>query len=425
MGIVKDRGRWNYQKRVPKRFQHVDGRELVRIALRTDSRVEALAKAPQVERELFAYWEALDAGKDARAAERYEAAVRLAEMRGFAYRPVQEIASGPIEDIMARMEALVAGGRRPPTFEVEALLGGVNAPKVTISEALEDFFVLVRDRVLNKSPEQLRRYETSRRLSVRNFCEVVGDKALQEITRADALDFRFWWQERVIEGRDPGTANKHFGHLSDLVRTVSELRAIPVENHFAGLRLKVAPASEASPFSVTWIKSRLLAPDAFSGLGREARDVLLVMVNTGARPSEILGALAEDYALDLPVPHLRIRAREGRTLKTDHSRRDLPLLGVSLDAASRLAEAGGVKRYALKGNVWSATVNKYLTENGLRETPRHTAYSLRHSFEDRLLEAGVDDRIRAELMGHKYARPKYGVGGALETKRDMVARIAL
>ena len=48
--------------------------------------------------------------------------------------------------------------------------------------------------------------------------------------------------------------------------------------------------------------------------------------------------------------------------------------------------------------------HKFLTENDLRETPRHTAYSLRHSFEDRMLENGIDDRIRAELMGHKYAR---------------------
>lgn len=153
--------------------------------------------------------------------------------------------------------------------------------------------------------------------------------------------------------------------------------------------------------------------------------MLLIMVNTGARPSEILDALAEDIATDTAIPHLRVRAREGRALKTDHSRRDIPLLGVSLAAAKRLKVAGGAGRYAGKGNVWSATVNKYLTEHGLRETPQHTAYGLRHSFEDRLLEAGVDDRIRAELMGHKYARPKYGLGGALETKRDMVARIAI
>lgn len=425
MGIVIDRGRWYFQKRVPKRYQHVDGRGLVRIALRTDSKVEAMAKAPQVEREVFAYWEALDAGRDGGAAARYEAAVRLAQIRGFAFRSTDEIAAGPLHDLVARLESLVRNGTLAEPFEVAAVLGNVDVPKVTISEALEDFFPLAKDRLLNKSPAQVKRYETSRRLSVRNFCEVVGDKPLVEITRADAVVFRSWWQERVSEGRDPATANKHFGHLSDLVKTIADLRGLPMENPFKGLRLKAVASRESFPFSVPWIKTRMLAPGALDRLGQEARDVLLVMVNTGARPSEILGALPEDFMIDAAVPHLRIRAREGRTLKTDHSRRDLPLLGVSLEAAARLSAAGGAVRYAHKGNVWSATVNKFLTENGLRETPQHTAYSLRHSFEDRLLEAGVDDRIRAELMGHKYARPTYGIGGALETKRDMVARIAI
>lgn len=426
MGIVIDRGRWYFQKRVPKRFQHIDGRGLVRIALRTDSKVEAVAKAPQVEREVFAYWEALDAGRDAGAAARYDAAVRLAQIRGFAYRSTEEIAAGPLDDLMNRLEVLLGRDNTlAEPVEIAAVLGAVAPPVMTISEAMDDFFTLAKDRLLNKSPAQAKRYETSRRLSVRNFAEVVGDKPLAEITRADAVAFRSWWQERVAEGRDPATANKHFGHLSDLMKTIADLRAIPLENPFANLRLKTAAARDAFPFSAPWIKTRLLAPGALDGLGQEARDVLLVMVNTGARPSEILGALAEDFAIGATIPHLRIRAREGRTLKTDHSRRDVPLLGVSLAAATRLAEAGGAVRYAHKGNVWSATVNKFLTEHGLRETPQHTAYGLRHSFEDRLLEAGVDDRIRAELMGHKYARPKYGVGGALETKRDMVARIAI
>ena len=60
-----------------------------------------------------------------------------------------------------------------------------------------------------------------------------------------------------------------------------------------------------------------------------------------------------------------------------------------------------------------------------RETPKHTAYSLRHSFEDRMAEAAIDDRIRAELMGHKYARPDYGRGGSLETRQKAIERIAL
>jgi len=121
---------------------------------------------------------------------------------------------------------------------------------------------------------------------------------------------------------------------------------------------------------------------------------------------------------------LRIRANGERSLKTDQSERDIPLLGVSLDAARRMADLGGCS-YRGRSDVWSAVVNKHLTVNNLRETPNHKAYSLRHSFEDRLLEAGIDDRLRAELMGHKYDRPAYGRGGSMALRRDAIAKIAM
>jgi integrase len=70
-------------------------------------------------------------------------------------------------------------------------------------------------------------------------------------------------------------------------------------------------------------------------------------------------------------------------------------------------------------------VNKFLANNGLKETPDHTAYSLRHYVEDMLLSVGVDDRVRADILGHKYQRPVYGFGGGLPMRRDALAKIAL
>ena len=40
----------------------------------------------------------------------------------------------------------------------------------------------------------------------------------------------------------------------------------------------------------------------------------------------------------------------------------------------------GFSRYRDKSSNLSATLNKYLLENGLRPTKNHTVYSLRHSF---------------------------------------------
>lgn len=50
-------------------------------------------------------------------------------------------------------------------------------------------------------------------------------------------------------------------------------------------------------------------------------------------------------------------------------------------------------------------------------------YSLRHSFEDRMIAAGVDDRIRRDLFGHRLDRERYGKG-ALEHLQEIVQAVA-
>jgi hypothetical protein len=75
-----------------------------------------------------------------------------------------------------------------------------------------------------------------------------------------------------------------------------------------------------------------------------------------------------------------------RALKTKHSKRIIPLVGVSLEAFG--AFPNGFPRYADNPTL-SATINKYLRENGLLETAEHFLYSLRHSFEDRMLAGGM------------------------------------
>ena len=171
----------------------------------------------------------------------------------------------------------------------------------------------------------------------------------------------------------------------------------------------------------------ILAPGALDGLNDEARDILLAMVNTGAGPGEIIGL---EIATSASITNSRISKsgpNDVRSLKTAHGlrAREIPALGVSLAALRRLQAAGGCSRYRGKSSGWSATVGKYMRANGLLENERQVPYSLRHSFEDRLLDAVCDERIRADLMGHKYARPNYGAGGRLPRVTAEIAKIAL
>ena len=85
----------------------------------------------------------------------------------------------------------------------------------------------------------------------------------------------------------------------------------------------------------------------------------------------------------------------------------------------------GFPRYRNRENDLSATLNKYFKENSLFPTADHKIYSFRHSFEDRMKEANLDDELRRILMGHAIDRPRYGMGGSLEWRRDELLKIVL
>ncbi|MFN7057099.1 tyrosine-type recombinase/integrase, partial [Hyphomonas sp.] len=259
--------------------------------------------------------------------------------------------------------------------------------------------------------------------AVRNFVEVVGNKPIEAITRDDMLDFRQHWLERIEAGEvTPNSANKDLIHLGDVLKTVNTMKRLGLTLPLGELSFREGETRTRPPFSAEWIRNRLLAPGALSGLNDEARGLLLGMVNTGYRPSEGAGLTAKTIRLDAAVPHIAIEP-EGRQLKSAYARRVIPLTGVSLEAFRAFPE--GFPRYRESSAGLSATVNKYLKAHGLLETPAHSFYSLRHAFEDRMLAAGIDDRIRRDLFGHRLDRERYGKGASLEHVARLVREIAL
>jgi len=110
-----------------------------------------------------------------------------------------------------------------------------------------------------------------------------------------------------------------------------------------------------------------------------------------------------------------------REVKATASNRKIPLVGISLEAIK--SNPDGFPRYFDKDTLLSNTLMKYFRENGLLETNAHKIYSIRHSFEDRMLEAGLDYGLRCILMGHKNERPSYGDGGSMEYRRDELLKI--
>ena len=192
-----------------------------------------------------------------------------------------------------------------------------------------------------------------------------------------------------------------------------------------GLALADSAAKKRTrlPFSDSWIREKLLEPGALDGLNADARYILLGMVNTGYRPSEGAGLMPDEIKLEGKVPHILIQPNANRSLKNIHSERYIPLTGVSLDAFREMKN--GFPRYAANSATLSGTVNKYLSENKLLETPAHSLYGLRHSMEDRMLEAGIDERIRRDILGHGLKRERYGMGSTMEHVHGLLMQIAL
>ena len=423
MSIVK-RGTTHYlRKRVPRRYQPVEAREFILLSLHTDSETVAKAKADGVWAQMIDAWEAMLEGDKVDAEHRMDAAKELAAKRGFRWMQAKAVAGLPLEQLLDRVEAVGMGkDRRPKKQDSEAILGAAQPAKLTVTAALKAFWQIESIKTAGKSDDQIRRWENPRKKAVSNFIEVVSDKPIDQITTEDIFAFREWWAARVIKGEvSKGSANKDFIHLIAMFKAVARARDIKLKFSTEGLNFREDDKKQRPAFSSAWITDKLLAPGALDGLNAEARCIMLGMVNTGYRPSEGAMLTAAQIRLDANLPHIKIEP-VGRQLKSAYARRIIPLTGVSLEAFRQFPN--GFPRYA-DNPALSDTINKFLRENKLLQSEEHSLYSLRHSFEDRLLGAGVDERIRRDLMGHRLTRERYGEGATLEHLHAEVSRIAL
>ena len=96
---------YHLRKRVPARYLTVEPRAEVWISLKTDSRLEAGHKAPQVWAAILDSWEAKLGGMSVDAEQRYSAARTLAQARGYRFLPMASVAKLPLDQLVERIEA--------------------------------------------------------------------------------------------------------------------------------------------------------------------------------------------------------------------------------------------------------------------------------------------------------------------------------
>lgn len=400
-------GNFYYYRRVPVEVSHIDKRLHVKKSLKTDSLKLALQRVVSVNHEVEEYWKnLLQFGSD-NSTEKYKATVSISENMGFRYKTATEIAEGELGEILARIKKLESVG--VGNTEVEAaLLGAVEKPELTITDMLQEFWGLSAEEKIGKSGDQIRKWENPKKRAINNLIAVLGqNKAISKLDRSDVLDFRQYWSDRVAtDGMNPDTGNKDIGNLSNIFRTVTEAHRLPMENPFTALRLKGKGTGKRPPFTKHYVQDILLAPGTLDRLNEDARLAFYVAVDTGCGESEICGLLENEIVLTPPaehdrnrmfVPHIIIQQNDIRLLKVRHRKRKIPLVGVALWAMKQRPK--GFLSYRGRPDSLSGAINKFLKENGLKPTPEHTLYSLRHTFDDSLTEIETPERVQAELMG--------------------------
>ena len=198
---LKQRGnRYHYIRRVPTYVSKVDKRGIIRVTLKTDNIAIARKKRDQLEEADDLFWSALIVGNKEAALKRYQAAVERATLNGFTYLPASELAEqAPVSELLERVEAV------PDVKDVatlEAVLGGVSRPKVSLMDSF-DIYVseIAASEVASKSPSQRASWKKVKLRAVNNFTRIVGDIPLEDITRDQARKFYKWWLDRIVPAR--------------------------------------------------------------------------------------------------------------------------------------------------------------------------------------------------------------------------------
>jgi integrase len=420
-----DSGIYFYARKVPKMVQELDGRTVVRKDLGTRDEHTARTQARALNEANEALWASLLAGQNpANAWERYENATRIVAAHGFGYRPTAELlSSASLDEVLDRIEALKPHLGQKPV--VDAMLGTVPEPQIMLSEVWTKYAEHSTMTFMGMSENQMRKHRVPRERAVAYAVACIGDKALPDVTRQDVLKYRTWWEDKVrTEKLKADTINRSFSDMKGMLTVIDQRLQTDYHSVWDKTRVKATNATKADkrlPFANAYVEDVLLQPTALDELNFDARMIFYAMVETGLSPSEACNLRPEDIVLEHKIPHINLPEREDRRLKSDYRPRVIPLVGVSLWAFKQAP--GGFPRYHDKEDNLSTLVNRRLDDLKLRPSKAHQLYSLRHTFQDRILKAKALDRVQADLMGHEFERPAYGEGADLELKLEVLQSI--
>jgi len=280
-----------------------------------------------------------------------------------------------------------------------------------LAPALQAFFSerLITQR--NSSPQTIAAYRDTFRLLLAFAAEQTGKQPFElDLDDLDApLIGRFLHYLEEDRGNSPRTRNARLGAIHSFYRfaalehpehahTIARVMAIPTKRH---------EQNSVSYLNLTEIKALLAAPDQATWLGRRDHALLLLMIQTGVRVSELTGLCVRDVHLASGA-HIRILGKGRKKRATPLTRETVQILrqwlnersGEPEEALFPTRQGQPLSRYTV-----GALVSKHAATAAAGCPPlaakRVTPHTLRHTNAMLLRAKDVDIATIALWLGHE------------------------
>ena len=367
--LVRKRGIFYLQKRIPQQLTGHYGRTFVRKSLRTTDRLEASKLASQLVRGLEREW----------------------------------------NELLFTVSA---------TGSVYDLLHDKPIALPTLSVARETYCEM-------KGKADDRRFVRYTSRVVSEIVQLAGDKVINGYTRNDALLFRDSLLKREVSYN---TVKRNFECIRAIWNFAARESGVSDPNPFANMNYgNGAAAVKRMPIPIDDLRK---VQQLCYRKDDDIRWLIALLSDTGMRLAEAAGLAKEDVFLDTEIPHIRLCERPWRPIKTRSSERDVPLVGAALWAVKRAVESSPDEylfpRYCsddgCKADYASNSLNKWLRKhvpNGC------VVHSFRHSMRDRLRAVECPAEIIDQIGGWTTSGvgQQYGEGFTLKIIQRFVKQI--
>ena len=368
--LVRKRGIFYLQKRIPQQLIGHYGRTFVRKSLRTKDRLEASKLASQLVRGLEREW----------------------------------------NELLFSVSA---------TGSVYDLLHDKPIALPTLSEARKTYCEM-------KGRADDRRFVRYTSRVVSEIVQLAGDKVINGYTRNDALLFRDSLLKREVSYN---TVKRNFECIRAIWNFAAGENGVSDPNPFANMNYgNGAAAIKRMPIPIDDIRK---VQQLCYQRDDDIRWLIALLSDTGMRLAEAAGLAREDVFLDTEIPHIRLCERSWRPLKTRSSERDVPLVGAALWAAKRAYDSSRNEylfpRYCsddgCKADYASNSLNKWLRKHVPSGCVVH---SFRHSMRDRLRAVECPAEIIDQLGGWTTAGVgrQYGLGYGLVAVQRWISSVS-